>query len=374
MVVPEKVERVCQPATPVIMKAHQRISRRSFVQLGSASVAAAALPGTKTLADQKSESTLDLPDDGWRLWPDTQAEWEQDELYLPDELNLAALTAHPPTGGWQALNAQQGIPVALPASVEQYYWGRLGSRPYTKAEYEYAENDASVLNGAYRGVSWFWRDFELPAMARGKQVTLCIRGYRQRIEVFVNHKLAGYDLIAETSYDCDITPMLRPGTNQLALRITHPGGVYDWRDYTKLRWGTKEFHAGRGFGGVDRGITLRIHDRVFLSDLWVLNTAQVTSVNAHAEITNKLDHATKARVRFSVHERESDAVVASAVAESEIAAGANGVVQAELSYPAAMLWSVESPHLYRIQAVLESIGQGVKMRDQCEKVLGFRWF
>lgn len=125
-------------------------------------------------------------------------------------------------------------------------------------------------------------------MARDKQVTLCIRGCRQRVEVFVNRKLAGYDLIAETSYECDITPMLQQGANQLALRITHPGGVYDWRDYTKLRWGAKEFHAGRGFGGVDLGITLRVHDKVFLSDHWVLNTSQVTTVQGYAEIHNEL--------------------------------------------------------------------------------------
>ena len=257
----------------------------------------------------------------------------------------------------------------MPASVEQYYWGRLGSRPYTKAEYEYADADPRVMNGAYRGVSWFWREFELPAAARGKQVTLCIRGCRQRVEVFVNRKLAGYDLIAETSYECDITPMLRQGANQLALRITHPGGVYDWRDYTKLRWGTKEFHAGRGFGGVDRGITLHIHDKVFLSDLWVLNTSQVTSVRAMQRFTMRLEHATNARIRFSVLERESEAVVATAVAQTEIAAGASAVVQAALSFPGAKLWSVENPHLYRMRAELDSRTEGVKASDQSGKSL-----
>lgn len=350
------------------------ISRRHFVQLGSAGAAVAALPGRKILAADRSEPTISVPDDGWRLWPDTEAEWEHDELYLPDELNLASLPTLPPTGGWEKLDPHQGIPITLPASVEQYYWGRLGSRPYTKAEYEYADADPRVMNGAYRGVSWFWRDVELPAEARGKQVTLCIRGCRQRVEVFVNQKLAGYDLIAETSYECDITPMLRQGANQLALRITHPGGVYDWRDYTKLRWGTKEFHAGRGFGGVDRGITIRVHDKLFLSDLWVLNTSEVTSVQCYAEIHNALDSATKARVRFSALERESETVVASAVAEAEIAPEASSVVQAVLRFPGAKLWSVETPHLFRMRAELDSRTEGVTARDHRERVFGFRWF
>jgi len=356
------------------MSVRRKFSRRHFVQLGSAGAAAAALPGKNLLAAGKSEPLIAIPDDGWRLWPDSQAEWENDELYLPDELKLASLPIRPPTGGWEALNPQQGIPVTLPASVEQYYWGRLGSRPYTKAEYEYADTDTRVMNGAYRGVSWFWRTLELPPAARGKQVTLCIRGCRQRVEVYVNRKLAGYDLVAETSYEVDITPMLQKGVNQLALRITHPGGVYDWRDYTKLRWGTKEFHAGRGFGGVDRGVALRIHDKVFLNDLWVLNTSQARSAQGYAEIRNTLDHEAKTRIRFSVIERNSEAVVASAVVEAEIAAGANAVVQAALSFPAAKLWSVESSHLYRMRAELESQTKETNARDHREQVFGFRWF
>lgn len=356
------------------MGGNRSFSRRRFVQLGSALAAGAALPSRQMLATPVANSIVAIPDAGWRLWPDTQAEWQNDELFLPDEVDLARIPTRPPTGGWQSLHAEQGIPVSLPASVEQYYWGRLGSRPYTKAEYEYTASDTSVMNGAYRGVSWFWRDFEMPATAQGKQITLCIRGYRQRVEVCVNQKLVGYDLIAETSYDCDITSALHPGTNQLALRITHPGGVYDWRDFTRLRWGTKEFHAGRGFGGVDRGITLHVHDNVFLNDLWVLNTPQMTGVQAYAEVRNTLSQAAWARIRFEVLDADSGKVVASAMSEVEIHASASSTAHAELSCPCAKLWSVNSPNLYRMRAQLVSKIDGKPSRDDRERVFGFRWF
>src|ERR1035438_2163873 len=199
------------------MKTHRKLTRRRFFQLSSVAAAAAALGTERLLAAPETGFTIPLSDDGWRMWPDTEAAWQDDALYLPDEVDLARLPIHPPTSGWQALNAQQGIPVTLPASVEQYYWGRFGARPYTKNEYEYAEIDQKLINGAYRGVSWFWRSFELPAPSHGRQVTLHIRGYRQRVEVFVNLQLAGYDMIAETSYECDITRLLRPDANTLAL-------------------------------------------------------------------------------------------------------------------------------------------------------------
>ena len=41
--------------------------------------------------------TVTIPDGGWRLWPDTKAEWKNDDLYLPDEVNLATLPVNPPT-------------------------------------------------------------------------------------------------------------------------------------------------------------------------------------------------------------------------------------------------------------------------------------
>ena len=336
--------------------------------------AATALSGQALFAGEAAEAEVEIPDDGWRLWPDTAAAWQEDALFLPDEVKLASLPVRPPTGGWEALNARQGVEVALPASVEQYYWGKLGARPYTVAEYEYAATDAKVLNGAYRGVSWFWRNFEVPAGWAGRQVTLRIRGYRQRVEVFVNRQLAGYDLIAETSYDCEIAHALKPGRNTLALRITNPGGVYDWRDYIKLRWGAREFQAGRGFGGVDRGITLHAHDAVFLNDLWVLNTPRTTEADAWVEVANSGAEAARARVRFTVHALDSDQVVAEAEGEARVAARSASRVKAVLSYPQAKLWSPQAPALYRLKAELVADSLGKAAHDRRERVFGFRWF
>lgn len=350
------------------------VTRRRFVQLTSATAVAATLPAMQAADDSALHSEIPIPDSGWRMWPDTEAAWQEDALYLPDEVHLADLPVCPPTGGWTVLDERQGIPVTLPASVEQYYWGRLGLRPYTKEEYEYAASDTQVQNGAYRGVAWFWRRLDLPAAAHGRQVTLRVRGYRQRVEVFVNQKLAGYDLIAETSYDCDITSMLRPGANQLALRITNPGGVYDWRDYNRLRWGKQEFHAGRGFGGLDRGLTLHVHDRVFIDDLWVLNTAELKSVHAYAEVRNRLPRPMRVRIRFTAREREGGTAVASSVAEAEIPAGGSATVRAEMSYAEAKTWSVANPALYVMRAELSSSEEKTGAHDLRERTFGFRWF
>jgi hypothetical protein len=87
--------------------------------------------------------TLDLTGPGWRAWRDTEAEWRDDPLALPGEVDLQALPVHPPTGGWDTLDGV-GRPCSLPASVEEIFSD--GSGVWT-----------------YHGVTWFWRDVEIPA-------------------------------------------------------------------------------------------------------------------------------------------------------------------------------------------------------------------
>jgi beta-galactosidase len=356
------------------MNINRHVTRRRFFAVASTLAATAVLPADSLFAEDTPDPIIPIPDDGWRMWPDTEATWKDDALFLPDEVVLAKLPVHPPTDGWAALNPDQGIPVSLPASVEQYYWDRIESRPYTKQEYEYADKDTKVRNGAYRGVSWFWRSFDMPRAWAGKQVSVHIRGYRQRIEVFVNQQLVGYDLIAETSYDCDITHSLRRGTNSLAIRITNPGGVYDWRDFTSLNWGTREFHAGRGFGGLDRAVSFHLHDNVFLDDVWVLNTPQVTQVEALAEVRNTHTQEVSTRVRFSVLEPDTHEVLATSVIETHVPAQSEATLRAALSYPRARLWSPQSPALYLLRAELIATGSGISAKDRKEQTIGFRWF
>ena len=96
-------------------------------------------------SDEASLNGAVLPDDGWNLWIDEQAHWETDEIYLPDSFDLEKLPQNPPTGGWNALDTNRGTAdaaiVTLPCTVEQIFWKRFGSRPYTPDEYRYAADD-----------------------------------------------------------------------------------------------------------------------------------------------------------------------------------------------------------------------------------------
>lgn len=329
----------------------------------------------KTLDAADAANVLTVPDGGWRLWPDTNAEWKTDTIYLPGQFDLSQLPVHPPTDGWDVLNNKTGLSVTLPGTVEEYFWGKFGLRHYQNNEYYYAKKgDQQVMNGNYLGVSWWWRDVVVPGSFAHKIVLLHIRGARQRAEVFVNHQLVGYDIIAETSFACDITRAIRPGhTNQIAIRITNPGGRLDWLDTWTLKWGQARFQESHGFGGLDRDLTITAEDPVYLDDTWVLNTPQVRTVTAHATVRNTTDREQNGELRFSVVDPQNHSVLASAAVPVHIPAATNVDFQAALSCAAARLWDLNSPQLYEMKAQLAIPGPP-GMRDETTRAFGFRWF
>ncbi|MFB3905072.1 MAG: hypothetical protein ACE15E_16600 [Acidobacteriota bacterium] len=202
---------------------------------------------------------IEIPDTGWRLWLDREAAWENDELFLPSEVDLAALPTNAPTGGWEILDSSHGIPVSLPSTVEEHYWGQFGLRPY-KNEYYFERFDNKVQNGNVPGVSWGWTRVNLPEEVRGKKIVLHVRGARLRAEVYLNRRLVAYDLIEQTAFRCDVSRAVLPGqSNLLTIRITNPGGRLDWLDIRLDSWGKYKYYTGRGFGGLDRGLYLSIH-------------------------------------------------------------------------------------------------------------------
>jgi beta-galactosidase len=314
-----------------------------------------------------------LPDDGWNLWIDERAQWEADEIYLPDSFDLAKLPLNPPTGGWSALDASLGnanaAVVKLPCTVEQIFWKHFGSRPYTPDEYRYASDDPIPENGAYRGVSWWWRDIQIPASLSGQRILLDIRGARLRAEVYLNEHLVGYSIMEELPFACDLTPVARPGgKNRLAIRITNPGGRFDWVDSGIIRWGQLNIYRSHGFGGLDREMTLRgVPMTGHIGDVWVLNTPKPKTIDAFLSVNGTMHEAPL----FEVIDPASGKILVSLRGEIQVTDGNAQTVRATLSCPDARLWDLASPVLYHLRAtVTTDEGQS----DSRIIPFGFRWF
>jgi beta-galactosidase len=340
-------------------------NRRSFL------IASGALPLVPAEAAPRDAALIEIPDQDWRLVIDRAAEWKNDEVFLPADVRLARLPVHPPSGGWGMLD--EGLAVTLPTTVEQHCWGQFGARPYTPDEYRYADDDKVPRNGAYAGVSWWVKDIAIPASARGKRAILTVRGARLRAEVFLNRKLVGYSLLAELPFDCDLTAAMKPGkTNRLAIRITNPGGRYDWKDSGTVTWGKVKFYPGHGFGGLDRGLSIAFVPRdAHIADAWVLNTQEPRMVTGFMEVApavmpKSLD-GLKAKASAALFEAASGKPVPAKISVQTIERkGTRLLVRIAIAAPGARLWDLATPELYRLR---------FKWGDAIRDVrFGLRWF
>ena len=174
----------------------------------------------------------------------------------------------------------QGKMVHLPATVEQYYWGRNGN-PFGVA-------------GNYLGVSWWSTKFSIPSNSKGRHIVLKFDAVRFRAEIFINRQLAGYDLVNSTPFEVDITDFVKYGSNnEIAVRITDPNGNFDWRDSQNFMWGNYRTNPTHGFGGITGKVKLVTTDKVYTSDVFIKNKpapneieVQVTTSNLTTEMVD----------------------------------------------------------------------------------------
>lgn len=307
---------------------------------------------TRVVADESRQS-LDLSGPGWRLWHDEDAAWQDDPLFLPP-VDLAKVPANAPTGGWETLD-KTATTAAVPGTVEEYL------------------QKVSGPPGDFTGVSWWWREVKIPAASSSRRLLLRFDAVRQRAEVYVNRRLVGYDLIGNSPFEVDITDAAKPGdTIQLAVRVTDPGGNFDWRDGATITWGKNRLLGSHGFGGITGRVSLVSCEPVHIDNLYLQNTPAITEVNALVTVRNTTGAAAQRDVVVRVFERggAGQPVLEQQVKGVNLPAG-DTVVAVKISFPNARRWDVENPNLYVAEAGLRD---GARATDVVRDNFGFRWF
>lgn len=310
-----------------------------------------------------AQTPTSMLDSRWRLLLDRDAKWRDDPLFLPDEVELSKLPDNPPTmGGFAALTGTAGRAVTLPATVEGEFWGQTPPGALGKTPSEIVN-----ANGNYEGVSWWYRPFTAPLIKLGERLVFNFRGARLRCEVYVNGHLCGYNIITEAPFTADATRFVKPGAaNQLALRITNPGGSFSWADDYTFDWGRYKLPMSHGFGGLDSGITMEVRAPVEVSDLAVLNTPEPRTVRLQTTVASS-GGAYNGPINLTLARQGK--TVWSGTAKVTVAAGGSASVTTQASVPGALLWQINNAALYTARAQLPDMPNSAR-----DTSFGFRWF
>ena len=194
-----------------------------------------------------------------------------------------------------------------------------------------------------------------------------------RAEVYLDGKLVAYDLIGETPFHVDITDEAKPGKEQLlAIRVTNPGGNFHWQDFDIMKWGEYNIPPSRSFTGIIGRVKLESVNPVFISDIYMQNTPELTKVNAIPSFTNETSSSVKQDVELIVNEKGNpDKVVFRQTLKAISFPAGNHEVTIPVNVPDAKLWDLSTPELYTCNVLIK---KGKKMLDQDKKDFGFRWF
>ena len=176
------------------------------------------------------------------------------------------------------------------------------------------------------GVGWYRRHFTLPQDIAGKRVRVTFGGVYKHARVWVNSNYLGGRAYGYSTFSFDISEFVRPGENVLAVRVEH-SEVADSRWYTG--------------SGIYRDVRLTVSGQNCFAENGVCVTTRdlLPGGDALIDISWKTLGCTGAR--FTVCAADGAAVAAGE------GAGATGSLC--LTLPAAVLWSPETPYLYRLR-------------------------
>jgi len=301
---------------------------------------------------------LDLSHFSWGVYRDTDATWIDDELFLPP-VDVSALPVNPPSCGWDRLKDSIETTVFLPATIEGEFWGDNGNTRGT--------------GGDYRGVSWWTTSFMIGPEYKGKRLFLDFESVHLRAEVFVNEVLVGYDMIGHTPFSIDFTDVARFGRkNEIAVRITDPSGNFSWNDRGAHRWGKHTLPATHGFGGISGPVKLRVVDRVFIQDVYVLNRPEITIADVFVSVENHMGFSVPGTLTVKILPLDNPAArFWTKTLQVEIDPKGNNY-KFSVDPNDVKIWDLDNPNLYKAEVWF--IANDKVASDTFVREFGFRWF
>ncbi len=192
------------------------------------------------------------------------------------------------------------------------------------------------------GIGWYRRAFDRPAVPENGRAELRFEGVYMNCDVWLNGTHLGNHPYGYTPFAFDITPYLKDRDNRLALRVNNTG--------RNSRW-----YSG---SGIFRKVWLAINSDLYIPEYGVsVTTPEVSKEAAVVSIEIAVENGAAAERHVNARVRLLDASGKIAIdSSSPLVAPKKGRATATCMLHVANphLWSLNDPHLYRAEVLLES--------------------
>jgi hypothetical protein len=220
----------------------------------------------------------------------------------------------------------------------------------------------------YGGVGWYKASFDAPQFSQPRRVLVHFGAVDYFSEVFVNGKSAGKHEGGYTPFTFDVTEAVRPGMNQILVRVVDPPmnekdnrehfpeWIYDEIPHGKQNWYVQT-------GGIWQPVTLDFRPSTYIEEVHV--TPNVSG-DFKVEVRLAGPEAVPGRptpLAITVRDESGRAEFH----REEVSPGVVHTVAGHINLP--HLWSSDHPVLYSVEVAL-----GDPLEDSFQDQFGFRQF
>lgn len=248
---------------------------------------------------------------------------------------------------------------AMPA-FDDSAWRRLNLPHDWSIEEAFNPNFASGTGFLPGGIGWYRKHFHLDPFVRGKIVTIEFDGIYNHSEIWLNGNFVGGRPYGYSSFECDLTPCLKFGTNEnvITVRVDHS------------RFADSRYYTG---SGIYRHVRLRITEPLHIA-WWgtFVTTPEVSQESTVIQIQTSVVNLSGVSRNFSL-QSEIIAPDGNAVGGLTTTGGLENETNQSLTQKVRIahpqLWSLETPRLYTLKSRLSADSNTV---DETTTTFGVR--
>ena len=207
-------------------------------------------------------------------------------------------------------------------------------------------------------IGWYRKSFEIPATDKGRRLSVEFDGVFRDSMVWLNGHLLGREMSGYSSFSYDMTDFINyGGQNVLSVRVdasNYEGWFYEGAGIYRHVWLTKTAPVHIPQWGVFASATV---------------SGKTSTVTIQTEVTNDADSAQTVDLSSALLDPHGKQVAEITTGGVKLEPWSKKVFTQKIKVADPQLWSIESPHLYKVAS---TISAGKEQVDSFETHFGIR--